>query len=255
MSNVADKIRKILAVAESNNPNEAMTALLKAREVMARYKVSESDLKKNSGHNQLTMSVYMGNHFTENTNSWFVRLGQIIAENHCCTVVVRPVNNRKVMHISFAGINEDPYIAREVFAYAVQHIKRNSRKYKKEISQIIFEDNFGNYKHLEQKVVIKKTKTWESSYVTGFIRGLTYQYEIQFKSNDDEENLALALIPDPKVVELKEHIDKKADRKIREDTTDQSAIIKGYKDGCEFDLNRKKPVANITEGVQSPDKT
>ena len=40
-----DKIRKLLALAESPNEHEAKAALLKARQLMAEHKLSENDVK------------------------------------------------------------------------------------------------------------------------------------------------------------------------------------------------------------------
>lgn len=40
-----EKIRKLLALAESPNEHEARAALLKARELMAEYKLTEAEIK------------------------------------------------------------------------------------------------------------------------------------------------------------------------------------------------------------------
>lgn len=40
-----EKIRKLLALAESPNENEAKLALLKARQLMAEHKLSEAEVK------------------------------------------------------------------------------------------------------------------------------------------------------------------------------------------------------------------
>ena len=71
MSAITERIRKVLAVAESSNQNEAMTALLKARELMARYKLTESDCQEESGEKKMRMVIYKKDHFTEATNGWF----------------------------------------------------------------------------------------------------------------------------------------------------------------------------------------
>lgn len=42
---IKDRISKILALAESPNENEARAALLKARELMAKYKLQPEDLE------------------------------------------------------------------------------------------------------------------------------------------------------------------------------------------------------------------
>ena len=49
MSAITEKIRKVLAVAESSNQNEAMTALLKARELMARITLPRPPMAGLSG--------------------------------------------------------------------------------------------------------------------------------------------------------------------------------------------------------------
>ena len=247
MSAITEKIRKVLAVAESSNQNEAMAALLKARELMARYKLTESDCRDTSGEKKMDLVIYKKDHFTENTNGWFVRLARVVADNYCCVEVVRNRNDSKgkVMYVSFAGINDDPYVACDVFAYAVQHIKRESKKYKKKIGSLILEDQFGNRTHLESKVITRKTRDWESSYVTGFIQGLSKQYEQQFTTGE-EAMLALALIPDVKVSDLRVKLDARADRTIREETTNRAALMKGYKDGCSFEFSRTTlPVGNL----------
>ena len=49
MNDIQAKIAKLLALAESSNENEAKLALLRARELMAKYKLDMKDLKKTGG--------------------------------------------------------------------------------------------------------------------------------------------------------------------------------------------------------------
>ena len=46
MDNYKEKIKKLLALAGSNNEHEARAAILKAREIMGRYKLTEADLEE-----------------------------------------------------------------------------------------------------------------------------------------------------------------------------------------------------------------
>ena len=46
MKDYKDKIKKLLALAESNNEHEARAALLKAKELMAEYKIEEMQICK-----------------------------------------------------------------------------------------------------------------------------------------------------------------------------------------------------------------
>ena len=47
MKNYEEKIKKLLALAESDNEHEAKAALLKAKELMAIYKIESFDLNGN----------------------------------------------------------------------------------------------------------------------------------------------------------------------------------------------------------------
>ena len=51
MTDIKDKIAKLLALAESPNENEAKLALLKARKLMAKHKLSEKDIEITSKRN------------------------------------------------------------------------------------------------------------------------------------------------------------------------------------------------------------
>ena len=51
--NHKERIRKILALAESPNEHEAKAALLKARQLMAEHKLSESEIRDTGKSNVL----------------------------------------------------------------------------------------------------------------------------------------------------------------------------------------------------------
>ena len=46
MSDIRDKIAKLLSLADSSNENEARAALLKARALMAQHKLCPEDIKR-----------------------------------------------------------------------------------------------------------------------------------------------------------------------------------------------------------------
>lgn len=77
-----DKIRKLLALAESPNEHEAKAALLKARELMAEHKLTEvglKDVEKQPVENILTDITC-----SKRRNPWVIRLSVVIGENYCC---------------------------------------------------------------------------------------------------------------------------------------------------------------------------
>ena len=53
-TDIKGKIRHLLALAESPNENEARAALLKARELMARHKLTEAERGRKAGRQEHT---------------------------------------------------------------------------------------------------------------------------------------------------------------------------------------------------------
>ena len=77
-----DKIRKLLALAKSPEPEEAKLALLKARKLMAEHKLSERDLEE---RNTTVIKRAIGEKFSKKANSWMDPLSIVIGENYCCS--------------------------------------------------------------------------------------------------------------------------------------------------------------------------
>lgn len=76
-----DKIRKLLALAKSPEPEEAKLALLKARKLMAEHKLTERDLKE---HDTTVIQQEIDETFSKKANSWMAPLSTVIGENYCC---------------------------------------------------------------------------------------------------------------------------------------------------------------------------
>ena len=66
-----DKIRKLLALAKSPEPEEAKLALLKARKLMAEHKLTERDLDE---HDTTVIRQEIDETFSKKANSWMAPL-------------------------------------------------------------------------------------------------------------------------------------------------------------------------------------
>jgi len=80
-----EKVRKCLALAQSDNPNEAALALKKAREIMKSYAISEAEALENKerGEDDYTLSFFAPNRLY----AWKKRLaGSIVSYMGCVTV-------------------------------------------------------------------------------------------------------------------------------------------------------------------------
>ena len=67
MSNYTEKIKNLLALAQSPNEHEARAALLKARELMARHKISERELSETDLNVETNMT---GITFSKRRDPW-----------------------------------------------------------------------------------------------------------------------------------------------------------------------------------------
>lgn len=85
MANIKDKIAKLLALAESPNEAEAKAALLKARELMAKNKLTPEECKEQK--NQKLVKDFTDIQCTAMTNPWAASLSAVIADNYCCRAI------------------------------------------------------------------------------------------------------------------------------------------------------------------------
>lgn len=100
-----DKIRKLLALAKSPEPEEAKLALLKARKFMAEHKLSERDLEE---RNTTVIKRAIGETFSKKANSWMDPLSIIIGENYCCSAFRCKISAKTtVWHVGFIGLEGD----------------------------------------------------------------------------------------------------------------------------------------------------
>ena len=81
MPDYKDKIRKLLALAQSPEEAEAKVALLRARELMAKHKLTEADLEE--AKNQAGRNVLTGITCSKRRDPWIVNLSAVIGERFC----------------------------------------------------------------------------------------------------------------------------------------------------------------------------
>lgn len=125
---IIDKIRKLFALAEKNpNEQEAMSAALKAQELMAQYHVDSSMLDEELTDKKIVeMESYVGT-----GSKWKYRLAMVIAKNFCCKVYTRDKDT-----VIFYGFERDAEIARNTFKFLFDiGNKFADRMYRKVVSE------------------------------------------------------------------------------------------------------------------------
>lgn len=115
-----DKVRKLLALAESSNEEEAKLALLRAQEIIAKYKIAESELGEPVSA-QDVVTIPLGFSYTSST-AWRGNLAKVLAEHMGCFMCVVCERGRRTYHTSVVGLEKDAGVAAEAIRFAVAHV-------------------------------------------------------------------------------------------------------------------------------------
>lgn len=218
-SDYKEKIRKLLALAESTSENEAKEALLKARQLMAEHKLTEADLKY--AESMAVKDVSSGITCSKRRNPWIVNLSGIIANNYCCKAYRRHESGKHTQLLGFIGLEDDAEICVTIFKYAVDCILAEIERRKKE-----YEGLFGS----DMKRIC-------DSYGYGFCHGIEKALEKQQEDNQAEWGLVLA-IPE-EVISATKHFGNKQFAPKAQENISASAFYEGYAQGKEFDPKRR----------------
>lgn len=227
MSNekIVEKIKKLLALATSDNPGEAENALLMARKLMARHKLTEKDLG-GSVKAEVRQVVYEAHTFSGRKNCWLTDVAQVIAENHGCGFCLYGTEGSTVYRVKFIGLGDDADVALQLLDYAVEHIKHSAKEYRKSIP-----DYWGTHNKNDW------TRAYETNYAKGFSEGLAAKYSEQNKSEDSEVMALVALQP----VEVKTFMQglRSSRFRVRSENGDAAARQKGYRAGYSFNPTKQ----------------
>ena len=121
MEAVMAKVQKLLALAESDNEHEAISASLMAQKLLAKYNIDMERLDGDTENTQKIEEVEVG---VNTGNKWKYHLAECIARNYRCKCYY---TGSKI--IVFRGYRQDIMIARRVFAYLYSVCKRLGNSY------------------------------------------------------------------------------------------------------------------------------
>lgn len=215
---IKDKIRKLLALGTSPNENEARAALLKAKELMIRNKLTEEDFKeKNTDLVHLTSDEVKWT--TDSGDIWMAELCSTIADNYLCIAAWRTERGSRTHSIVVTGLEQDARICMDAIGYAVGFVR-------------------GQIRILQRRHKNINSKSISMSYATGFILGLKLAFEEQ---KDEHPEWALVEVKSQKVQEYESEL---GSRNIRTKQAQVDPLIraKGINDGMEF--NKRKAIGN-----------
>ena len=216
MENVKEKIRKLLALSESDNEHEAKAALLKAKMLMAQHKISEKELdelqskKVKQINTQYTCS--------KRKEAWMVGLSGTIAENFCCKAIRTRQRRKQTNFISFIGLEEDVDMCVEIFKYAVSCIRSGIERIK---------ENAAN----------KDKKILSDSYGFGFVYGVKEAFDLQKEKDETGWGLVMC-VPEEVNNAVKDYGHEKFSE-LKKDKISYKEFQNGYTDGQKFSPETK----------------
>lgn len=214
MADIKDKIKKLLALGTSPNENEARSALLKARELMAKNKLSEEDFEEVKKADLKTIICEDIKWTTDSGYIWMTDLCKVIADNYCCTAAWQTRRGTRTHTLVIAGIGEDADLCKEVITYAVDYVK-------------------SAIKRLERRSALGHDAV-ASSYAKGFILGLELAFEEQ---KDEHPEWGLVVMKPQEVTDYENGLGNKSVRTKKKDF-DPLAYMRGQNDGQSFNMGK-----------------
>lgn len=201
---ILEKVQKLLRLSEKNrSEQEAAVALLKARELMAKYRLSLDDAKEHHSSEVCQLSSDI-----PATAQWEEWLFALVCKNYRCLGYYKD-------HVPvFLGLEEDAKIARTVYRYAHEFARKGAgRAYKRALA------------------AEGSAKGVRASYLRGFVVGLKKQFEEAAKQQSAE--MALIMVTPKEVLDYHENLSKDLEnRHFRaEGELSVEAYRKGFRDG------------------------
>jgi hypothetical protein len=122
---IAEKIKKLLALSQSQNEHEAAVAMQKVEEILTRYNMSLTDVEIRSGNYDKDII------FTRRVDKYRrVLLLQIARLYYCETVRSEVDRNDQIVYL--VGSKADRETVKYIFDYAMERISTFTRNYLKE---------------------------------------------------------------------------------------------------------------------------
>lgn len=222
-TNIRDKIAGLLALSESPNENEAKAALLKARELMAKYKLRPEECTKDENVKVIREALNVT--CTTMTNPWAASLASVIAEHYCCQAFRQRDYGARTNQIGLVGLEDDFAICKRIFLYAYECV---IAAFKREISRSRY-DRPGTYRERC------------NAYGWGFVAGVKKAFEAQ-EEEHQEWGLVLA-VPQAVTDSMKDMGKPKVFGKVNGDPSLAGYKLRGYEEGAEFNPGQRIPGA------------
>ena len=225
MADYKQRIKNLLDLASSPNEHEAKAAMLKAKELMFKHKITETDLEVDK--DQKIIQIKTKYTFTQKGEFWMSSLAGIIADNYCCKMFCDREYRAQKLTIVFMGLEEDVKLCNSVFEYAVETARRIARQ------ALANNRNYKSY-------TTKQKSLFKNSIATGFAIGVGVAFEEQKEKHQNEKDWALVVTN----TETKNAFDKMFEEgklktsRVKSHTVNTDAYNAGVEEGKQFSPNK-----------------
>jgi hypothetical protein len=128
---IVDRIRKLLALAESANVNEAAAAMSQAQRLMTEHQISEADLEEPGI--EIGQEILFDDGKTRVPN-WRKRLALDIAQANTCAILMHRDKKRR-WRIDIVGAAMNVEVVKFLFAYCCSEIERLAAQESKRLAR------------------------------------------------------------------------------------------------------------------------
>lgn len=208
------KIKKLLALARSTNPNEAAAALKQAQKLMQEHQIQQSEVEINESHN--------GKKFAQKAPQYIHNLAGLIEKAFGVRCYFCGSGYPVKCNAVFFGQDERPEIA----SYCFDVLFRQLNAARKEF-------NANQSKRLKRSTLISRA----DAFCEGWVNGV-YQSVKEFALNLTEQEEA-ALVSYERLLREKQHFRQSKVRSVGDtrERTGDSAMWQGYQQGKKVKLN------------------
>ena len=218
MSEINEKIKKLLRLSKSDNEYEARLALARARKLMAEYKL---DIKDFDDTNKKVIKKVTDMYYTGYKNTYRLHLVNAIAERYCCANYVSSKKGSTKNYIALMGYEEDIMVVENLLKYADSCI-----------------DNWFSIKKKDDYLGCSNEylNGLKNDYGRGFAEGLSALLDEQMKCEENQEWGLVMVVPE----EATKYVGSLRTSGVKVNSSGSESIRnKGYSDGYNTRLNNQ----------------
>ena len=213
---IIERIKKLLSLAQSNNENEALSSLSKARELMAKYKIEMAEVKNKEEQKEEVINGKVEEFTHDGRTIWKSLIVKVVADNFGCHCYI-DIDKKFVI----LGKETDVSVCKGMITFAIKIVEKEGNKLA------------NSYKKMGYS-----TRGLKKEYGIGFARGLEKKFEEQNKQDNTNTGYQLMVVKDKEVENAYNKLSLRTSKSQTKRYNNQNeAYSRGYAEGKKFSAN------------------